>query len=121
MAIDDATSALFFVLGCLSEYQGRVIVEHGDLVERFLSDERDRLDVFRSHLSRLAEERGIASPIREETDEAGCTGFYSRELTGLIDGWYAFDFAKSPFVGTESEPRRTEARLSRETSAVRGS
>jgi len=103
---------IFFVLGCLSEYQGRLIVEGGDLVERLLGDEQDRVDVFRSHLVKLAEERGITTAIGEATEE-GCTSFYSPELRELIDGCYEVDFSNSPFITLDPEPRRAEARISK--------
>ena len=77
------------------------------------------MDVFRSHLVKLAEERGITTAIGEET-EGGCTSFHSRELTELIDGCYEVDFSKSPFITLDPEPRRAEAHISGKAFEQRG-
>jgi hypothetical protein len=105
---------LFFVLGFLNESAGRLIVEGGDLVEHFFGDEREKTGVFKSLLSKLAEERGIDTPVREEITEGDGVNFYSRGLTELIDRCYKFDFTKSAYLTDGSEPRRTEAYLSKD-------
>src|SRR5262245_52722835 len=103
--MEDAMQTLFFTLGFLDEYGGRVIRENSDQLEGFYESERDKAEIFKASLFRLVEEWGIETTIRSEVIEGNYTVFHSRELTDLVNRYYKFDFACSGYVTLDSEAR----------------
>jgi hypothetical protein len=80
---------LFFILGFLDEYSGRVLEgERGDRIESFYADEADRVPLFRAQLEMLARERRVSATISEDREDARIV-LRSRELAVLIDASYA--------------------------------
>ena len=105
---------LYFVLGCLDEYGGRCIVEGGEKVEHFYASERNIANIFQSYLIGLAREHELDHLLETRIEDSGAIEFYSRALTALIDSRYTFDFSATGYVTASSEPRRTDAYVTRE-------
>jgi hypothetical protein len=73
----EKADTVFFVLGLLNEYNGRVIVEDGDRIEHFYCNESKMAGLFRRYIGKLAEEQGVDPAIREETVQQ-CLVFITR-------------------------------------------
>jgi hypothetical protein len=107
-------NTLFFILGFLDEYNGRHIVENDDRVEIFYGDEKDKAEIFKTYLAKLAEEIVIDPTINVEVNEGGHITFYSRELSALINSYYVCSFLKSVYVVSDSQPKCMEAFIKKE-------
>jgi hypothetical protein len=106
------TNTLFFLLGALDEYDGRAIIENGDVVERFYASEKEAAMTFEFYLRKFARECELECDVAVETDTSGAMVFRSRDLTALIDQCYTFDLDESGYVTSAGEPRVTIARMS---------
>jgi hypothetical protein len=80
---------LYFVLGFLNEYDGRhVTPENADFIEFLYSEEEHMVEFFQGWLEKLAQQKGLVTPIEIERNEGGWTIFRSRQLAALINGCY---------------------------------
>jgi hypothetical protein len=61
---------VFFVLGMLGEYVGRIMIEGDDLVEHFYCNEHAVADVFTRRVVALAREQGLDPAVRSESVES---------------------------------------------------
>jgi hypothetical protein len=83
----DKPDTVFFVLGLLDEYNGRMITEDGDQVERFYCNEAKMPGLFRRYIGKLAQEQGIDPAVREETVQRCLVFYHSRPVADRLNSW----------------------------------
>jgi|GEM_PF-6033132 len=87
--METTISTLFFLLGFLDEYGGRVIAEGDDCIEIFYASERAEAEIFKKFLEKLSAERSVRTKIVTEIDpDGGHITFRCRELSELINSFY---------------------------------
>jgi hypothetical protein len=103
-----AAETVFFVLGMLSEYQGRGIVEDEDLVEGFYCDESSVAPVFRDAITKLANEQELDSSIRTVTTQDCLISFRSKQISDRLNSCYSYRASNERLAqGADGTYRRT--------------
>lgn len=81
---------VFYVLGVLDDYNGRGIVEGGEVVERFSCREGSLPDEMRALTSRLSAEQGVPAPTDSVVQDC-VIAFQSTALTARLDSCYRYE------------------------------
>jgi hypothetical protein len=104
----DKEVTVFFVLGYLDEYLGRVVVEEDDTIERTFKNQD--VDGFRRQLDKLAAQQRVGLPIREETADNGGIVFRSRPIADRINSCYRYRLTYAEQVQARDGSYRRVAR-----------
>jgi len=86
---------VFFVLGMLDEYGGRMRIEGEDVVEHFYCNEHVAAYVFRAYLDRLAREQGLPSTVETKWRQDCLVSFCSPDLSAFVNQFYSFSHESS--------------------------
>ena len=96
-------STVFYVLGVLDDYNGRGIVEGGEIVERFSCREGSLPDEMRALMSRLSAEQGVPAPT--DTVVQDCViAFQSTALTARLNSCYRYELTDDMTVSSPDGP-----------------
>jgi hypothetical protein len=81
---------VFFILGMLSEYLGRRIMEDYDLVEHFYCNEKAVATVFRKYLNQLNNEQRLNAEISKKIKQECLMDFHSDVLSRFVNSFYDY-------------------------------
>lgn len=97
----------YVILGMLCEYGGRSIMQNSSVVEGFFVDEIKQARIFFEQLLLFAEEESIDASIELIENSSGHSSVVSKELSEIVNGWYAETFVgDSRYFTIDGEERK---------------
>jgi hypothetical protein len=101
----DKAEAVFWVLGFLEEYLGRVVIEERDHVERLYCNEKHMAARLRTMLQRVQREQQLPNDLREAVVQECLLVFHSPTLARELNRMYASREPSGSFDGSGGPAR----------------